>query len=91
MRSALARRYLHLLTGVLLVAVAAAYLWGATLVRVPPLGDPLGPRLFPMTIAVALLVLAALFLAGVLLRPHEGNDAEHLPAQARSWARPGPV
>lgn len=85
----MARRYLHLLTGLLLVVTAAAYLWLATLVRVPPLGDPLGPRLFPMTLAVALLVFAGVFLAGVLLRPHDGNDAENMPAQGRAWAALG--
>lgn len=85
MMESLARRYLHLLTGLLLVVVSAVYLWLATQVRVPPLGDPLGPRLFPMALAVALFAFAVVFLATVLLRPHDGNDAENMPAQARAW------
>jgi putative tricarboxylic transport membrane protein len=82
----LARRYLHLLTGAILVAVAVAYLWMAAQVRLPPLGDPLGPRLFPMVLAVALVAFSLVFLAATLLRPHKGDDAENMPAQARAWA-----
>ena len=89
MIATLARRYLHLLTGLLLVVAAAAYLWFATEVRVPPLGDPLGPRLFPMTLAMALLVFAAVFLAGVILRPPDGDDTDNMSAQARAWVAVG--
>lgn len=89
MIQALARRWLHLLTGLILVAVSVAYLWLAGHVRVPPLGDPLGPRLLPMGLAVALLGFAAVFLATTLLRPNERDDAENLPAQARAWAAVG--
>ncbi len=85
----LARRYLHVMTGLLLFGMAAAYLWLATQVRVPPLGDPLGPRLFPITLAVALLVFTVVFLAGVVLRPKDCNDAENMSAQARAWAALG--
>jgi len=58
------------------LALAAFFIWGATLIELPFISDPVGPRTFPMIIA-AVLGLASLT---VLLRP----DAEpHWPAIGR--------
>lgn len=86
---AAARRYLHLLTSGLLIVVAAVYLYLALHIRVPPLGDPLGPRLYPMTLAILLLIFSAIALAFVILTPKEEDDSAQLSAQARAWVTLG--
>jgi putative tricarboxylic transport membrane protein len=58
------------------IALAIFYIWSATLVEIPFISDPVGPRSFPMIIG-ALLGLASLV---VLVRP----DAEpHWPEAGR--------
>ncbi len=83
---ALADRYLHLLTAVLFLSVGAGYLWLGLHVRVPPIGDPLGPRLFPLLLAVLFLVFSTIFLVNVLRRPPERSDFQDIGAQGRAWA-----
>src|SRR3546814_11359672 len=46
----LRRNYLPLLTAILLLAVAAIYFYSSFGIRVPPLGDMLGPRSFPVVV-----------------------------------------
>jgi putative tricarboxylic transport membrane protein len=58
------------------LALAAFYIWAATLIELPFISDPVGPRTFPIIIGV-LLALASLV---ILLRP----DAEpHWPKIGR--------
>ncbi|ATX67551.1 tripartite tricarboxylate transporter TctB family protein [Roseinatronobacter bogoriensis] len=80
------RSYLHLLTGILLLVTSVLYLWLATNVRVPPLGDPIGPRFFPLGLGSLLLIFSALMLGSILWRSSEQNDADNIPGQLQAWA-----
>ena len=82
----LSRSYLHLTTALILLATSALYLWLATKVRVPLLGDPVGPRLFPIGLGSMLLLCSALMLAGIFWRAPEKSDAEDIPGQLKAWA-----
>jgi len=58
------------------LALAAFFIWGATLIELPFISDPVGPRSFPIIIG-ALLGLSSLV---ILLRPDAGP---HWPAIGR--------
>jgi len=45
-----------------LVAISGLYLWGATEIKVPMISDPVGPRVFPMMIAVGLVIACTVLL-----------------------------
>ena len=81
----LAQRYLHLATGLLFLVLAGSYLWFTFDIRVPPLGDPLGPRLFPLVLGTLFLLLALTFVARVVLTGKEEDDSRDMPAQRRAW------
>src|SRR3546814_10908329 len=68
----LRRNYLPLLTAILLLAVAAIYFYSSFGIRVPPLGDMLGPRSFPIVVGAVFLACSA----GFLLRLITGREAE---------------
>lgn len=85
-RDWLARRHLRLVTGLVLLAAAGLALHFSQFIRVPRLGDPLGPRLFPQILALSLAVLSLIILTGVVLRASPRSDADDLAAQGRAWA-----
>lgn len=80
-----ARRYMHLVTGLVFLVIAVLYLVFTFDIRVPPLGDPLGPRLFPLVLGALFLGLTVVFLAGVMTRRKAEDDSLDLPAQRRAW------
>lgn len=81
----LGRRYLHLIAGLFFFVLSAVYIYTAFKIRVPPVGDPLGPRLFPLVLGSLLMLFTALFLAGVVCREKGEDDARDLKAQRSAW------
>lgn len=51
-----------------LVMVGVVYMYGAFAIRVPRLGDPIGPRAFPIGIGIAFLCVTGVLLLKTFLR-----------------------
>jgi putative tricarboxylic transport membrane protein len=60
------------LLALVLIAVSAAMIWGATLLQIQYQYEPIGPKAFPIIIS-ALLIASALFL---LIRPDPDPEIE---------------
>jgi len=82
----LADRYLKLVTAAIFLTIGVLYLQNTFLIRVPRIGDPLGPRAFPLGLAYAFMGLTAAFVLGTLLGRSTHRDARDLRAQGRAWA-----
>lgn len=68
--------------------LAGFYFWGIANIRVPRVGDPLGPRAFPIVIGTGLLIAAALLVlesrrgarqAKAAPKPEEAPEADEGP------------
>lgn len=80
-----ARRFLHLITGLFFFLLAVGYLYNAFLIRVPPIGDALGPRLFPMALGGLLLFFSTVFLGQLVFAAKQEDDSHDLRAQRSAW------
>lgn len=78
-------RYLHLLTGALFLAIGGIYFYKAFQIRVPPLGDVLGPRLFPIVLGISLIFFSIVFLVREFIGKPDHDDAVDLKAQRGAW------
>ena len=47
----------------LLLATGLLYLYGISLIQVPRLGDPIGPRAFPMVVGALFLICVVYLIA----------------------------
>jgi putative tricarboxylic transport membrane protein len=73
---------------VLLCAAGGFYVYSAFGIRIPPIGDELGPRLFPLTIGGAFLFFSILYAASELRDLYTVNRAEaaaEVRSEARAW------
>lgn len=66
---------LRLLLGAIFCAAGAFYVYTAIGIRVPPLGDALGPRLFPIVIGSAFLLFSVVYAVGEIRQRNEKDDA----------------
>ena len=66
----------------LLLATGVLYIYGISLIQVPRLGDPIGPRAFPMVIGGLFLVLVVYLIARAALEARRGR----IPKQETSFA-----
>lgn len=82
----LADRYLKLVTAAVFLTIGVLYLQNTFLIRVPRIGDPLGPRAFPLGLAYAFMGLTLVFLLGTLSGRSTHSDSRDLRAQGRAWA-----
>ena len=87
----------HALVGLALVLIGAGLFVNAQDIHVSPAVVLLGPRLFPMIVAIALVVLGVLTILAALFGSREGTTAEGEPhAPENDWpsfltALSGPV
>jgi putative tricarboxylic transport membrane protein len=67
-----------------LLAISGLYLWGATEIQVPMISDPVGPRVFPMMIAVALVIACTVlfFETQVFRRRVPANEVSDVPQRS---------
>lgn len=79
-----ARRYLNLITGLIFAASALFFIYFSFQIRVPMLGDPLGPRLFPNALATIYLILTIIFFVRLFTRDKQEDDSRNLSAQFRA-------
>lgn len=81
--------FLRLILPVLFCAAGAVYIYGAFGIQVPPLGDELGPRLFPLVLGTTFFIFSLIYAANEvrLLRAAADNGltATDVTAQSRAW------
>lgn len=78
----------RLVLAVILCAAGAFYIYTAFGIRIPPIGDELGPRAFPLAVGGAFLAFSIAYAAGELSdlrRVDRAEAAADVRSESRAW------